>query len=63
MDQNNIRNILREVPDSDKKVKMFRDFDPQGKGDVPDPYYAGGFDKVYDMCFRTISSIIQMKKE
>ena len=34
---------------------MFRDYDPDGGGDVPDPYYGGmdGFETVFRMVHRT----------
>src|SRR5688572_1173541 len=52
MDASNYKNILA-LPGSKQfshKIKMMRDFDPQGKGDVPDPYYGGekGFQDVFD---------------
>jgi protein-tyrosine phosphatase len=42
------------------RVRLFRDFDPQGPGDVPDPYYGGrsGFAEVYRMVDRTTDSIL-----
>ena len=43
------------------KVKMFRDFDPEGKGlEVPDPYYGGpsGFEKVFSIAERTCKSLL-----
>ena len=35
------------------KILSFRDFDPAGKGDVPDPYYTNTFSEVYDIIKRT----------
>ncbi len=42
------------------KVWLFRDFDPEGRGEVPDPYYGGakGFDLVIDMAERTAPQVI-----
>ena len=42
------------------KVRMFRDFDPVGTGDVPDPYYGGpdGFADVLQMVERTSIAIV-----
>ncbi|HBP17692.1 MAG TPA: phosphotyrosine protein phosphatase [Planctomycetes bacterium] len=55
MDGQNLTNMKRDCPPAHtgKLVKM-RDYDPQGKGDVPDPYYGGprGFDDVYEMVYR-----------
>lgn len=54
MDLDNERNLLRLAPDDDAraKVHLFRAFDPSAEegGEVPDPYYAGGFDHVFDIC-------------
>jgi protein-tyrosine phosphatase len=37
------------------RVRLFRDFDPAGTGEVPDPYYGGeeGFEEVLAMVERT----------
>lgn len=54
MDTSNRDNVLRLArDDADRaKVSLFRDFDPAGATgeSVPDPYYEGGFDRVYDIC-------------
>lgn len=54
MDRSNVANLHRIAPDAAAraKVHLFRDFDPRGpKGaEVPDPYYDGGFDRVFDIC-------------
>lgn len=41
-------------------VRMFRDFDPVGPGDVPDPWYGGddGFDAVLAMVERTVDVLV-----
>jgi len=41
-------------------VLLFRDFDPVGAGDVPDPYYGGpdGFDEVLRIVERTAISLV-----
>ncbi|GGU24710.1 low molecular weight protein-tyrosine-phosphatase [Nocardioides albus] len=41
-------------------LRMFRDFDPEGPGDVPDPYYGGaeGFREVLAMVERTSDAIV-----
>ncbi len=41
-------------------VRMFRDFDPVGEGDVPDPYYGGphGFAQVLQMAERTAIALV-----
>jgi protein-tyrosine phosphatase len=63
MDQQNLKNILR-LPDADKhthKIKLMRQFDPQGPGDVPDPYYGTlhDFQYVYEMLDRTLDEFIR----
>lgn len=42
-----------------ERLLMFRAFDPEGDGDVPDPYYGGpqGFDDVLAMIERTADVI------
>ncbi|MCW5910050.1 MAG: low molecular weight phosphotyrosine protein phosphatase [Cyclobacteriaceae bacterium] len=62
MDQNNLKGILR-LPGADRhahKIKRMREFDPQGPGDVPDPYYGTlqDFQYVYDMLDRTLDAFI-----
>lgn len=51
MDSENHRNLLAICPmDSEHKLHMCLDFAKNvGRKDVPDPYYEGGFDRVYDM--------------
>jgi len=51
MDSENHRNLLSICPDgSEHKLHIFLNFAPAvGLTDVPDPYYEGGFDSVYDM--------------
>jgi len=48
MDSKNYADVTAIVGTSDKVVRFLDAFDgPQG--DVPDPYYEGGFDSVFDM--------------
>jgi protein-tyrosine phosphatase len=54
MDASNVENLARLAPDDDARAKihLFRDFDPsspKGEG-VPDPYYDGSFELVFDIC-------------
>ena len=54
MDRQNLADVLAagaepDAPDSETRVRLFRDFDPVDPGgDVPDPYYGGdaGFEEV-----------------
>lgn len=43
-----------------ERLRAFRDFDPEGPGDVPDPYYGGdaGFRNVLAMVERTAEAIV-----
>jgi protein-tyrosine phosphatase len=62
MDQDNLSDArsLTRNPEELDKIKLFRDFDPNGKGDVPDPYYGGpdGFDKVIDIVTRCSEALL-----
>ncbi len=61
MDRSNYREVMRMAKGPVKeKVRMFRDFDPAGSGEVPDPYYGGknGFRSVYEMIDRTTDAIL-----
>lgn len=57
MDADNLATLRRIAPaDHHHKIHLFRDFDPEGRGqDVPDPYYGGpaGFEEVLDIVTRT----------
>jgi len=60
MDQANLRNLKRlETTGCAAKVRLFRSFDPEGEGDVPDPYYEGKFDEVYTIILRTAEALHQ----
>lgn len=61
MDEENQRNMLRDCPEPLRhKVRMMREWDPEGPGDVPDPYYGGdrGFDLVYEMISRSCRALL-----
>ncbi|HEY0655024.1 MAG TPA: low molecular weight protein-tyrosine-phosphatase [Chryseosolibacter sp.] len=62
MDSSNFNNIHRLLKDEKHKpkIQMMRDYDPQGKGDVPDPYYGGekGFQEVFDILDRTLDQFL-----
>lgn len=49
----------RSAVDPDR-VRMFRDFDPDGPGDVPDPWYGGpeGFARALEMVERTSRALV-----
>lgn len=52
---------LRELGGRSERVRLFRDFDPAGPGEVPDPYYGGdeGFEEVLTMVERTAAAIVE----
>jgi protein-tyrosine phosphatase len=59
MDRNNFDAVLR-LPNATlykEKVKMMREFDLQGRGDVPDPYY--GVEKDFQLVFHILDRSIQ----
>jgi protein-tyrosine phosphatase len=49
----------RSAADPDR-LRMFRDFDPDGPGDVPDPWYGGpeGFARALEMVERTSRALV-----
>lgn len=62
MDRQNLRDILSlSSATNNKKVKLMRDFDPKGNGDVPDPYYGTlrDFEEVFDMLDRCMPSLLE----
>lgn len=62
MDESNQFNILR-LPSASKlkhKVRLMREFDPHGPGDVPDPYHGTetDFQEVFEILDRSIGQFI-----
>lgn len=62
MDDSNYSGVMSTLRSKDpqKKVKMFREFDTKGSGSVPDPWYSGRFDEVFDIVDRTIKNMIEL---
>jgi len=62
MDHSNHKNTLALVhSDAQRaKVTLFRTHDPEAQGslEVPDPYYTGTFDEVFEMCARTSRALL-----
>ena len=62
MDESNLRNIFRleNANQHAGKIRLMRDYDPNGAGEVPDPYYGGeqGFQEVFDILDRTIENFL-----
>jgi protein-tyrosine phosphatase len=52
---------LRDLGGRSDRVRLFRDFDPLGTGEVPDPYYGGGegFEEVLAMVERTADALAE----
>lgn len=63
MDKSNYNNILMllDSEDNSHKVRLMREFDPKGKGEVPDPYFGGekGFQEVFDILDRTMNEFLK----
>jgi protein-tyrosine phosphatase len=62
MDQHNLDAIVR-LPNTaahKKKIKLMREFDPLGLGDVPDPYSGGekDFKEVFEILERSMEGLI-----
>lgn len=57
MDAQNLADARRMLPpNSQTRLKLMRDYDPEAPGaDVPDPYYGGpeGFERMYEMLERS----------
>lgn len=66
MDRQNLRDLEQHAPrDARATLVLLRDYDPQGAGDVPDPYYGGpgGFDVVYAMVRRSCEALLEALEE
>lgn len=62
MDRANLDNLRRRCPPAHRqKLRMMREWDPQGPGDVPDPYYGGptGFDDNFAMLQRSCRALLE----
>jgi protein-tyrosine phosphatase len=59
LDQGHVDELRRMRPDAE--VRLLRDWDPEGPGDVPDPYYGGedGFEEVLDMVERSCEGLLE----
>lgn len=61
MDGSNLADLeARRPAHTTATIQRFRDFDPEGTGDVPDPYYGGsaGFETVVQMVERTSTRLL-----
>lgn len=58
MDRNNYRHVRGLASSAHQdKIKLLREFDPQGPGDVPDPYY--GYDRLFQEVFEIIDRSVE----
>lgn len=64
MDRDNRDDLLglARTPEQRNKIRLLREFDPQGgvQASVPDPYYGGldGFEEVYLMLERSVEGLL-----
>ena len=64
MDRSNLRTLRSWAStEEEMKIRMMREFDPQGSArmDVPDPYYGGldGFDKTFEIVKRSCQGLLE----
>jgi len=61
MDADNLADLEAMRPEhAEVRLARLRDWDPEGSGDVPDPYYGGaqGFEDVYRMVERSCAALL-----
>jgi len=61
MDRQNLKNVQAvSDPTHHAKIMMMRSFDPQGEGEVPDPYYGGeqDFQDVFEILDRSVEGLL-----
>ena len=60
MDSGHVERLLELRPnDSNAKVELFLNYSDKFSGDVPDPYYINGFDKVYEMVVDGVEGLLE----
>ena len=59
LDSGHVRELRQLRPGAE--VRLLRDWDPEGPGDVPDPYYGDedGFEQVLDMVERSCEAMLE----
>ncbi len=63
MDTSNYNNVRKMITDNSQldKIKLILNYvTPEQNRSVPDPYYEGGFPKVYDMLEMAVDRIIEI---
>ncbi len=60
MDRSNVWNVRSMVPGLQVDTVLLRDFDPEGRGDVPDPWGrgSGAFEEVYRIVERSCEVLL-----
>ena len=62
MDRSNLQNLRDMAPDdaSRAKVHLFRSWEPDAphQAEVPDPYYSGEFELVFEICERASAALL-----
>jgi len=64
MDQSNYENLLpvqARAKNPKAQLALMRQYDPEGSGSVPDPYFGGpeGFQTVFNMVYRSAEQLLQ----
>lgn len=62
MDRNNLRAIKQVAAEEHHhKIQLMREYDPNGVGEVPDPYYGTekDFDEVFEILNRSVQGLIE----
>jgi protein-tyrosine phosphatase len=64
MDYENLADLERFHPAARSRVRLFLDFAPQARvREVPDPYYTGGFDEVFQLVSAASSGLLAHIRE
>lgn len=61
MDEKNYMSVLMHTDTEEQKDKihMLREFDPKGRGNVPDPYYENNFEDVFQTIKRSCEKLYE----
>jgi protein-tyrosine phosphatase len=62
MDEDNAAELRRRAPsEAVERVRLMRDWDPAGPGEVPDPYYGdeSDFEHVWHLCERSMPGLLR----
>ncbi len=67
LDSQNLTDLKGLAPNAaaQRKIALFRDWDPSGPGDIPDPYYGtdADFEMVWHLCERSAPRLLADLKE